>query len=268
MIILNKNKKKNSKFRPLISVITVTYNRAKYLEKTILSVLRQKYKNFEYIVVDGGSTDCTKNIILKYKNFIDKIIFDNDKGIYDAFNKGIALAEGEFIGIINSDDVYTPNALQYVINYYRKDNSFDFIFGAVKKHYATLFGFSPWKIFYTWGFYSSHSTGFFIKKEKAKELYGYNLKYKFSSDYDYFYRMIVKKKMKGIGTKKEELFGIFRRGGFSSKTDFIKHTIEELQIRKDNNQNLIFLFFILIIKIIFNYKKIFKSLKKRFLLPI
>jgi glycosyltransferase involved in cell wall biosynthesis len=127
MIILNKNKKKNSKFRPLISVITVTYNRAKYLEKTILSVLRQKYKNFEYIVVDGGSTDCTKNIILKYKNFIDKIIFDNDKGIYDAFNKGIALAEGEFIGIINSDDVYTPNALQYVINYYRKDNSFDFI---------------------------------------------------------------------------------------------------------------------------------------------
>ena len=63
-----------------------------------------------------------ENIILKYQNFIDKIIFDNDKGIYDAFNKGIAEAEGEFIGIINSDDVYTNNALQHVVNYYRKDN--------------------------------------------------------------------------------------------------------------------------------------------------
>jgi glycosyltransferase involved in cell wall biosynthesis len=262
MIIINNKKKINSRFHPLISIITVTYNRAKYLEKTIQSVLRQKYKNFEYIIVDGGSTDCTKNIILKYQNFIDKIIFDKDKGIYDAFNKGIAEAEGEFIGIINSDDVYSYNALQYVINYYRKDNTFDFIFGAVKKHYATLYGFTPWKIFYTWGFYSSHSTGFFIKKEKAKELSGYNLKYKFSSDYDYFYRMIVKKKMKGIGTKKEELFGTFRRGGFSSRTDFIEHMMEELRIRKDNNQSIIVLFFIFLVKIIFNYRKFFKSLKK------
>jgi glycosyltransferase involved in cell wall biosynthesis len=265
MIIINSKKKINTRFKPLISVVTVTYNSQKYLEKTIQSVLQQKYKNFEYIVVDGGSTDFTKNIILKYKNYIDKIIFSNDSGIYDAFNKGINIAEGTFVGIINSDDIYTPKALQYLVNYYKKNNNFDFIFGAVKKHYATLYGFRPWKIFYTWGFYSSHSTGFFIKKEKAKELVGYNLKYKFSSDYDYFYRMIVKKKMKGIGTKKEELFGIFRRGGFSSRTDFTEHMMEELRIRKDNNQSLIILFFIFLVKIIFNYRKFFKSLKKKFL---
>jgi glycosyltransferase involved in cell wall biosynthesis len=263
MMIINNKKKVNSRFHPLISIITVTYNRAKYLEKTIQSVLRQKYKNFEYIIVDGGSTDCTKNIILKYRNCIDKIIFDNDKGIYDAFNKGIALAKGEFIGIINSDDIYTPNALQYLVNYYRKDKTFDFIFGAVKKHYAILHGYKPWKIFYSWGFYSSHSTGFFIKNTRAKELLGYKLKYKFSSDYDYFYRMIVKKKMKGIGAKKEELFGIFRRGGFSSKIDFIQKMIEEIRIRKDNNQYLI-LPFIIFFKIFFNFKKFTVSLKKNF----
>ena len=71
--------------------------------------------------------------------------------------------------------------------------------------------------------------------------------------------------MKGIGTKKEELFGIFRRGGFSSRTDFIEHATEELRIRKDNNQSIIVLFFILLLKIIFNYRKFFKSLKKKFL---
>jgi glycosyltransferase involved in cell wall biosynthesis len=264
VIIINDKKKINTRFNPLISVITVTYNSQKYLEKTIKSVLRQQYKNFEYIIVDGGSTDCTKNIILKYKNSIDKIIFSNDAGIYDAFNKGIDITEGTFIGIINSDDIYTPKALQYVVNYYRKNSNFDFIFGAVKKHYATVYGFRPWKIFYTWGFYSSHSVGFFIKKEKAKELRGYNLKYKFSSDYDYFYRMIVKKKMKGIGTKKNELFGIFRRGGFSSRSDFIEHSIEELKIRNDNNQNKIIMLFIILLKIFFNYKKFIKSLKKNY----
>ena len=265
MIIINSKKKINTRFNPLISIITVTYNSQKYLEKTIKSVLRQQYKNFEYIIVDGLSTDNTKNIILKYKNSIDKIIFQNDAGIYDAFNKGINISEGTFIGILNSDDIYTAKALQYVVNCYRKNNNFDFIFGAVKKHYSTIHGFRPWKIFYTWGFYSSHSVGFFIKKEKAKELGEYNLKYKFSSDYDYFYRMIVKKKFKGIETKKTELFGTFRRGGFSSRADFIEHLIEELKIRNNNNQNKIILLFIISLKIIFNYKKFIKSLKRKIL---
>jgi glycosyltransferase involved in cell wall biosynthesis len=261
MRIIKKNKIDNS-YRPLISIITVTYNRARYLEKTINSVINQKYKNYEYIVIDGGSTDCTKDIILKYKKYINVIISAKDKGIYDAFNKGIKLASGKFIGIINSDDVYTKDALQYVVNYYRKNRNIDFIFGAVKKHYKTLYGFKPWKIFYTWGFYSSHSTGFFIKKESANTIGEYNIKYKFSSDYDYFYRMIVHKKMKGIGTKKDELFGIFRRGGFSSKVDFIDHMFEEIKIRKDNNQNLI-IYFIVILKIVFNFKRFLKSLKKK-----
>ena len=84
----------------------------------------------------------------------------------------------------------------------------------------------------------------------------YNTKYKISSDYDYFYRMIVKNKFQGVGTKKNELFGIFARGGYSSKITFFERTLEELLIRKNNGQHIIFILVILIIKIIFNYRSL------------
>ena len=107
----------------------------------------------------------------------------------------------------------------------------DFIFGSVKKHWGILHGYRPKKIKFSWGFYSSHSTGFYIKRKAAKKVGNYNLKYKYNADYDYFYRMIVKHKMKGISTKKNELTGIFRRGGFSSQIHYRKLFIEDLKIR-------------------------------------
>ena len=107
----------------------------------------------------------------------------------------------------------------------------------------------------TWGFYSSHSTGF-IKKRAAEIVGNYNLKYKYSSDYDYFYRMIVKHKLKGIGTKKKEIFGIFRRGGYSSQIDLI--TCECTRIRIDNNQNILIVLFTFLIKYLFNINRIKK----------
>ena len=109
-----------------------------------------------------------------------------------------------------------------------------------------MYGYKPWKIRFSWGFYSSHSTGFFIKRDAANKIGKYNLKYKHSSDYDYFYRMIIKHKLKGIGTKKNELFGIFRRGGYSSKISFMERTLEEIQIRIDNGQSRITIILILI----------------------
>jgi len=119
-----------------------------------------------------------------------------------------------------------------------------------------LYGYKPYKIHWSWGFYSSHSTGFFIKRDSAKKVGLYNLKYKYSSDYDFFYRMIVKKSMQGVGTKKDEVFGIFRRGGFSSRVDFISHFFEEIQIRIDNQQNKILILIIFIYKFLKNFKKI------------
>ena len=107
----------------------------------------------------------------------------------------MSFARGEYIGFLNSDDIfYSDKTLNYVIETFNQNRNADFIFGPVKKHWGLLYGYKPWKIYFTWGFYSSHSTGFFIKTNAAKKLGGYNLKYKYSSDYDYFYRMIVKKR--------------------------------------------------------------------------
>ena len=89
-----------------ISVITICYNSENTIEKTIQSVLKTKLKIIEYIIIDGGSTDNTINIINKYKSKISKFISAEDKGIYDAINKGINVANGDIISILHSDDVY------------------------------------------------------------------------------------------------------------------------------------------------------------------
>ena len=241
---------------PLISIITVVLNDQENIEQTILSVLNQNYKNIEYIVIDGKSEDNTTNIIRKY---IDKIkIFksENDKGIYDAFNKGLDLANGDLIGFVNSGDTLTKESLNYLVKYYNDNQKADFFFGAVRKHWGVLHGYKRWKIHFTWGFYSSHSTGFFIKREAAKIVGKYNLKYKYSADYDYFYRMIIKHRLKGIGTKEEEVFGNFRRGGFSSQVKFFDHLVECTRIRLDNKQNKIVILLTVIIKFLFNIKRL------------
>ena len=243
---------KNTK--PLISIITVVKNNEKYLEETIQSVVNQNFKNFEYIIVDGKSTDGTIEIIKKYNNKIDYWISENDKGIYDAFNKGLEIAKGNLIGFVNSDDVLTPNALEILNNYYLKHPKSDFFFGSVKKHWKTLHGYKPWKIHFTWGFYTSHSTGFYIKQNSAKKIGYYNLKYKYSSDFDYFYRMIVKYKMKGMVVKKNILFGFFSPGGISSRLDYWTHFYEKFLIRKDNSQNRFFLILLIIMKLIRDFK--------------
>tara|TARA_X000000950_G_scaffold205530_1_gene247237 strand:+ start:14957 stop:15784 length:828 start_codon:yes stop_codon:yes gene_type:complete len=254
--VLNKEENIKEIKKPKLSVITVVLNGENYLEETIKSVLSQQYKNFEYIIIDGGSTDGTLEIIKRYNNELEYWVSEKDKGIYDAFNKGMMLAKGDYIGIANSDDVYVDGAFEILYKYINKFPEKDFIFGSVKKHWGLLHGYKPWKIHFSWGFYSSHSTGFFIKKKSAKKVGLYNLKYKHSADYDYFYRMIVKCKLKGIATKKNEQFGIFRRGGHSSRVDFKEHFFEELTIRLDNKQNKFLVFLIILYKFFKHFKKL------------
>ena len=254
---LSNNLKQKEENKPLISIITVVKNNEKYLEQTIKSVLSQEYKNFEYIIIDGGSTDNTISIIKKFSNEIDYWLSENDHGIYDAFNKGMQLAKGDFIGMVNSDDTLERNALSILVKYIQKNPNIDFVFGSVKKHWGILHGYKPHKIKYSWGFYSSHSTGFFIKNSSAKKVGLYNLKYKYHADYDFFFRMIVKEKMSGLGTKKEELFGNFRRGGFSSKIHFKNLFMEDLKIRYDNGQNIFLIFFIFTYRLIKIFRKFF-----------
>lgn len=241
---------------PLITIITVVLNDQENIEKTILSILNQNYKNIEYIIIDGKSEDKTIEIIHKYINKIKIFKSENDKGIYDAFNKGLDLANGDLIGFVNSGDTLTKESLNYLVKYYNNFQNVDFFFGSVKKHWGVLHGYKRWKIYFTWGFYSSHSTGFFIKNKAAKLVGKYNLKYKYSADYDYFYRMIIKNKLKGVGTKKNEIFGNFQRGGFSSQIKFFDHLVECTRIRLDNNQNKLMVLFTFIIKFLFNIKRL------------
>ncbi len=251
--------KENKKDQPLITIITTVKNGEEFLEEAILSLRKQVYKNFEHIIIDANSSDGTLKIVKKYNDQIDYWVSLNDNGIWDGFNLGMKLAKGKYLGFLNSDDKFTPEALAILVKYINNFPEKDFFFGAVKKHWGVLYGYKPWKINWSWGFYSSHSTGFFIKTSSAQKVGLYNLKYKYSSDYDYFYRMIVKEKMAGVGTKKEELFGIFRRGGFSSKIRFLDHFYEEIKIRIDNNQNLLMVLFIFVFKYLKHFNKIRKQ---------
>ena len=151
-----------------ITIITVVKNNKQSIERCIKSVIKQKYKNIEYIVVDGNSSDGTKQIINKYKSKIDFYVSENDLGIWDAMNKGISLSTGDIIGFLNSDDFYYENALEIVSDYFEK-KEIDFLFGSVKK-YKLLYGFNPNIIKWSFGFYTSHSVGFFIKNSKHKSV--------------------------------------------------------------------------------------------------
>lgn len=122
--------KLNSSNFPLVTIITVVFNSEKYIEQTIHSVINQTYNNVEYIIIDGGSTDGTVNIIQKYENLIDYWISEPDQGISDAFNKGISVSTGDVIGIINSGDWYEKNAIEIVINHINI-NTYEVVSGAI-----------------------------------------------------------------------------------------------------------------------------------------
>jgi glycosyltransferase involved in cell wall biosynthesis len=122
---------------PLITVITVVYNGAKYLEDTIKSVINQTYPNVEYIIIDGGSTDGTIDIIKKYEDYIDYWVSEPDKGIYDAMNKGIKVAIGEYFVFLGSDDIminsWFINAINYTMKFsrYKKNKENYYIYGNI-----------------------------------------------------------------------------------------------------------------------------------------
>ncbi len=106
--------------QPLITIVTPSFNQGQFIEETILSVLNQTYKNIQYIIVDGGSTDNTMEVVEKYRDKIDIIIHEKDKGQTDAINKGFKLANGVLVGWINSDDILYPECVEKIVELYSK----------------------------------------------------------------------------------------------------------------------------------------------------
>ena len=114
---------------PKLTVVTPSFNQGKYLERTILSVLNQKYPNLEYIIIDGGSTDESVEIIRKYEKFIAYWVSEPDKGQVDALNKGFLKATGEWLSFQNSDDVYFPGTFYRFGNEIKRNKNVDLLYG-------------------------------------------------------------------------------------------------------------------------------------------
>jgi len=126
-IILNKDPS-----WPKISIVTPSYNQGQFLEETILSVLNQNYPNLEYIIIDGGSTDGSVEIIKKYEKYLSYWLSEPDKGQADAVNKGWQKASGEILGWINSDDVYAPGAVKLAVSALVENPAIGFVYGDAK----------------------------------------------------------------------------------------------------------------------------------------
>ena len=185
-----------------VSIITVVYNRADVIRDTIESVLSQTYKNIEYIIIDGASTDCTMDVANEYKDRITKIISEPDRGLYDAINKGIRLATGDIVGLIHSDDFYLDNlVIQRVVDTFKKENK-DMLFAdllyikgdnkdKVLRYYSSK-NFKVDKLKY--GMMPPHPT-LFVKKE-IYEKYGlYKIDYKIAADLEMFVRLLLVNKL-------------------------------------------------------------------------
>ena len=181
-----------TKNNPLITVVTVVYNGIEFLEKTIQNVIGQTYSNFEYIIIDGGSTDGTLDIIKKYENQITKWISEPDKGIYDAMNKGIVLANGRWINFMNAGDFfYEQETLQKVFGGEEQYNGVDILYGDVECDYLDF------KVIQKAGKLSNLWTGMqfchqstFIRSAYHKEL-PYSLDYKIAGDFNFIYRSFM-----------------------------------------------------------------------------
>lgn len=205
-----------------ISVITVSFNSGATIEATIKSVAYQNYPNIEYIVVDGLSSDDTLEIVNKYSHVITKVISEKDTGIYDAMNKGISLASGDIVGILNSDDVYAgPQVLEKVVASFQEcgvDALFaDLVYvrphnlGRVVRYFSGA-GFSPDK--FAWGWMPPHPT-FFVRRELYERYGSFRTDYKIAADYELTARFLARHKVRY--TYLPEVLVRMRTGGASTR---------------------------------------------------
>lgn len=180
---------------PILSVVTIVYNNVRDIERTMLSVLNQNYPYIEYIVIDGASTDGTLEIIKKYKNRLAKLISEKDKGIYDAMNKGLSLATGDYVLFMNSgDEIYEPTTVEKVFAtapnadiYYGETEMYDENWNSLgqRRHQAPEnFNWQSFK----YGMNISHQA-IYIKRSLTQP---YDLRYKYSADIDWIIKIAKK----------------------------------------------------------------------------
>ena len=204
-----------------ISIITICLNRHKVIRETIESVLSQNYNNIEYIVIDGGSSDGSLEIINSYSSKIDRVVSEPDSGIYSAINKGLKLATGEVIGLLHAGDLFYDNNVLSIITKSFKDLESDLIYG-----HSAVFGKTRDRLvrenispsykenLLRFGWFPSHQSIYF--KASIFNKYGYyNEGYKIAGDYEFLLRALYVYKLRA---NMVDIFIIkFYLGGASSK---------------------------------------------------
>ena len=183
-----------------ITIITVCYNRKATIEKAILSVLKQNYCNIEYIIVDGNSTDGTKEIIESYRDKINQFISEPDKGMYDAINKGLQLATGDIVGLMHSDDeFYDKNVIDRIVSRFNSDSTIEGVYGdgvyvsndkeerLIRDRIGGVFSLKKIKK----GWLPLHPT-VYLKKSVIDKNGLYSLDFKIASDTEFLLRYLYK----------------------------------------------------------------------------
>jgi len=211
---------------PLFSIITVTYNAEKVLERTLRSVAEQSYARIEYIVIDGASTDGTMEMVTSYKSQSPglvrfEVISEPDKGLYDAMNKGIAMATGDVIGILNSDDYFTSNDIVSKLVKPFEDDTLEAVYGdihfihdgepdKITRYYSSKI-FSPFWV--RFGFMPAHPS-LYVRREVYQKIGSYKLDYKIGADFEMVVRMFCVHKIKSKYLNLD--FVTMRNGGAST----------------------------------------------------
>lgn len=233
-----------------ISIITVCFNAASTIEETINSVINQPYENKEYIIIDGGSTDGTIDIIKKYEDKIAYWVSEPDYGLYHAMNKGIEKATGDIIGMINADDYYFDNVFADVAKAFEGKNLEEYIFFGDMYHDGEIIkGWRQENV--NIGAFGAHPSMFCPKKVYDK-IGKYRLWYKILADYDFMYRAYHVYNIEPIYLPKKTAF--FRVGGLASNNIFRSFT-EEMLIKVENGEKVSKAFFVYILKLLRFYMK-------------
>ncbi|MCT7487108.1 glycosyltransferase [Aliarcobacter cryaerophilus] len=220
--------------KPLISIVTAVYNGEKYLEQTIQSVLNQTYKNIEYIIIDGGSTDGTIDIIKRHEDKITYWISEKDNGIYDAWNKGIRVSKGDWIGFLGADDFYLNDAIENYVNMILSAE-FDLMYISGKnilcddsskiiKTFGKKWNWTDFRVYMNVAHVGS------LHNKKLYSKYGmYDLSFKICGDYELLLR--AKENLKAGFLDKETCY--MRNGGVSNLSNKVFQ--ETFKAKKLNN---------------------------------
>ena len=227
-----------------VSIITAVLNNRKTIDDCMQSIINQTYKHRESIVIDGGSTDGTRDLLEKYENSMTRIVSERDNGIYDAMNKGIKLATGDVIGILNSDDIYNDVTVIESVANAIMENNVDSCYGDLvyvdKKNTDKIIRY--WKSqpyrdgLFKKGWMPPHPT-FFVKREVYRK-YGYfNTDFKIAADYELMLRFIEKYKISTCYIP--EVLIKMRMGGMSNRslTNLFIKSSEDHKAWKINNLN-------------------------------